>query len=109
MAVFAINIDSSGDGMSNISVRGLDSDLMASLKKQAGREGASVNTVVLRLIEQGLGKSPKRPIKQYDDLTSLAGTWSQQDAMEFDQTVASFAEVDNEIWATAETVVSSKP
>jgi plasmid stability protein len=109
MAVFAINFESNGDGMTNISVRGLDSDLMASLKKQAGREGASVNAVVLRLIEQGLGKSLKRSIKQYDDLASLAGTWSQQDALEFDQTVASFAAVDSEIWVTVETVVSPNP
>jgi hypothetical protein len=68
-----------------------------------------VNAVVLRLIEQGLGKSHQRFVKQYDDLTHLAGTWSQQDGMEFDQAGASFAEVGDEIWASSETVTSSKP
>jgi hypothetical protein len=101
MAIFAINVDAKGDGMINISVRGLDSDLMATLKKQAGSEGASVNALVLRLIEQGLGKSRKKSVKQYDDLASLAGTWSQQDAIEFDQSAISFGEIDDEIWATS--------
>jgi hypothetical protein len=109
MAIFAINLALKGDGMKNISVRGLDADLMATLKKQAGSEGASVNSVVLRLIEQGLSKSRKKSVKQYDDLANLAGTWSQQDTLEFDQAVASFSDVDHEIWATSETQSSSKP
>jgi hypothetical protein len=77
-------------------------------KKQAGSEGAIVNSVVLRLIEQGLGKSRKKSGKQYDDLANLAGTWSQQDALEFDQAVAGFGGVDPQIWATSETQSSSK-
>jgi hypothetical protein len=60
--------------MTNISVRGLGSDLVASLKKQAGNEGTSVNEVVLRLIGQGLGRSRKKSLMQYLDLASLAGT-----------------------------------
>jgi hypothetical protein len=102
MEVFAIDFDSNGDGMTNISVRGLDSDLMAALKKQAGSEDTSVNAVVLRLIEQGLGNSRKKSVKQYDDLSALAGTWSQEDAIEFDQAIASFGTIDSEIWLTSE-------
>jgi plasmid stability protein len=102
MAIFAINFDSNGDGMTNISVRGLDSDLMAALKKQAGSEDTSVNAVVLRLIEQGLGKSRKKALKQYDDLSGLAGTWSQEDATEFDQAIIRFEAIDSEIWSSAE-------
>jgi hypothetical protein len=96
MAIVAVNLGSKGDGITNISVRGLDSDLMASLKKQSGSEGGSVNALVLRLIEQCLGKSRRKSVKQYDDLAGLAGTWPQQDANDFDQTTASFGEIDAE-------------
>ena len=42
--------------MANLSIRGLDDDALAKLKARAIKEDASVNTLVLRLIEQGLGQ-----------------------------------------------------
>ena len=41
--------------MSNLSVRGVDPETLASLKTRARREGISVNALVLRLLDQGLG------------------------------------------------------
>jgi plasmid stability protein len=85
--------------MTNLSIRGLDDKALAALKRRAAKEDASVNTLVLRLIEQGLGlRRAKSTLTRHDDLDALAGTWRKQDASEFERTTAAFAKVDAELW-----------
>jgi hypothetical protein len=85
--------------MNNLSIRGLDDKALAKLKKLAASEEASVNTVVLRLIEQGLGhKRAKVMPQRHDDLDELAGTWSKQEAKEFERLTAPFGKVDADLW-----------
>ena len=85
--------------MANLSVRGLDDKAMAALKRRAAKEVASVNTLVLRFIEQGLGLQRAKPaLTRHDDLDGLAGTWRKQDASEFERSTAHFAKVDASLW-----------
>lgn len=85
--------------MPNISIRGLDDGALAALKHRAAKENASVNTLVLRLIEQGLGlRRPKSALTRHDDLDALAGTWRKQDAAEFERATAAFRKVDSALW-----------
>ena len=85
--------------MSNLSVRGLDAGALAELKTRARRENASVNSLVVRFIEQGLGrKRSKVSLRRHDDLDALAGTWRKEDATEFERATAPFAEVDRRLW-----------
>jgi paraquat-inducible protein B len=85
--------------MNNLSIRGLDDKALAKLKKLAASEEASVNAVVLRLIEQGLGHKRAKPTPQrHDDLDALAGTWSKQDAKEFERVTAPFGKIETELW-----------
>jgi|JRYH01.1.fsa_nt_gb plasmid stability protein len=85
--------------MSNISVRGLGSNTIARLKLRAVREGVSVNALVLRLIDEGLGGRPARYAKRrHDDLDELAGSWTDEDAAEFEDASAAFREVDPALW-----------
>lgn len=85
--------------MSNLSIRGLDDRALAALKKRAAKEDASVNTLVLRLIEQGLGLRRSKPaLTRHDDLDALAGSWRKGDATEFDRAIAPFKRVDTELW-----------
>jgi hypothetical protein len=63
--------------MTNLSVRGLDDKALAALKRRAAKEEASVNTLVLTLIEQGLGLRRSRArLVRHNDLDALAGTWN---------------------------------
>lgn len=81
--------------MANLSIRGLDAKALAELKSRAAREGASVNMLVLRLIEQGLGHRRAKPaLRRHDDLDALAGSWRQSEAAEFERATALFGEVD---------------
>ena len=59
--------------------------------------GILLNSVVLRLVREALGIERKKRIV-YDDLDHLAGTWSEEDAAQFEQATAVFEKVDEELW-----------
>lgn len=85
--------------MANLSVRGLAPGNMSALKALAVQENASVNTLVLRLIDQGLGKTQsKSKLHRFDDLDALAGCWSAADADAFSAATAAFNHVDPGLW-----------
>ena len=85
--------------MPNLSIRGLDAKALAELKARAAREDASVNTLVLRLIEQGLGHQRAKPaLRRHDDLDALAGSWRNADGVDFEHATAPFDEVDPQLW-----------
>lgn len=80
--------------MPSISIRGLDDQALARLKHQAKMEGSSLNTLALRLLQ---GAAPPC-LKKFDDLDALAGTWSHEEADDFERNTAAFAEVDPALW-----------
>jgi len=85
--------------MANLSIRGLDAKAIAALKRRAAEEEASVNTLVLRLIEQGLGlRRARSALTRHDDLDALAGSWRKQDAVDFERATATLRKVDAALW-----------
>jgi plasmid stability protein len=85
--------------MGNLSIRGLDNAALAKLKILAAREDLSVNSVVVRIIEQGVGhKRSKQALHRHDDLDALAGTWTKKDQADFERATAPFSKVDAEMW-----------
>lgn len=85
--------------MANLSVRGLEPATLAELKSRAQKENASVNTLVLRLIDHGLGRRPAKPVRRrHDDLDSLAGNWREDEAAQFERATTPFTEVDPQLW-----------
>lgn len=66
---------------SNFNLRGIPSEVLLSLKKEAKRSHTSVNTLLLKMIEKRLGLTREK--HAYHDLDYLAGTWSEADANEF--------------------------
>lgn len=85
--------------MANLSVRGLDETVLAELKRRAGQDSASVNSLVVRLLNEAtLGCKPSRAASEYHDLDPLAGTWSAEDQRHFEAATQVFAEVDADLW-----------
>lgn len=85
--------------MANLSIRGLDAKALAELKAKAAQEDASVNSLVLRFIEQGLGHRRAKPApRRHDDLDALAGSWKAEEGSDFERATAPFAEVDARLW-----------
>jgi len=82
--------------MATMSIRGLDDQVLARLKKKAIQEGTSLNSWVLALLQgnpvhQGsLGK--------FDDLEGLSGIWSEEKVKAFERNTAAFAEIDPALW-----------
>lgn len=87
------------DIMASLSIRGLDAKALADLKARAAKEDASVNTLVLRLIEQSLGHNRARPaLRRHEDLDELAGTWRKAEGAEFERATAPLRKVDRQLW-----------
>ncbi len=85
--------------MAHLSIRGLDDLALAELKRRAGQQNASVNALVLQLIDQALGRAPARAaLRRHTDLDMLAGCWTADDSAEFAQATAAFGEVDTGLW-----------
>ena len=84
--------------MATMSIRGLDDKVLAALKRRAEIEGCSLNSLVVRQLH-GEQRAPRAAAPQvFDDLDSLAGTWSAKDARDFARRTAPFGEVDPAFW-----------
>ena len=65
-------------------IRDIPKDLEHALRERARRSGESLNRTLIRLLREAVGLNP--PGKKRD-LSALAGTWSQEEADEFDRQV----------------------
>jgi plasmid stability protein len=84
--------------MTTMTLRGIDEKTAEALKERATREGTSVNAVTLRILRESLGLDKRKRNVIYNDLDHLAGTWSREEAAEFERNTAFFEKVDEEIW-----------
>lgn len=84
---------------SNFNLRKVTPNVMSLLKKEAAKQKISVNSLILQIIEQGLGVTHQTKKTAYHDLDSLAGTWTPADKKTFDDNVKSFDKIDKELWS----------
>lgn len=82
---------------SNFNLRGIPSDVMALLKKEAKRLHTSVNILILKIIERSLGITYEKPT--YHDLDHLAGSWSFAEEKTFEENTKYFEQIDKELWS----------
>ena len=78
--------------MNQITVRGFDDDLSASLRRLAKREGISLNQAALRLLRKGAGLSDgsASPDTIGASFDHLIGTWTRADADEMASALEEF-------------------
>ena len=81
--------------MPNISLRDLDASTLSRIKTTARRRKVSVNHLIVVTLQEhyAAGSQP------FDDLDTLAGTWSKSESKAFEAAVAPFAETDAGLWA----------
>lgn len=86
--------------MAHLSIRGLDEQALAELKRRAAEQNASVNALVLQLIDQALGRATagREVLRRHSDLDALAGRWAATDQKAFDEATAAFGKVDPALW-----------
>lgn len=83
----------------SIVIRNLNDKAAFCLKSLAKKEGVSVNSLMLKIINRAVGLE-KEPCKthMHNDLDYLAGTWDKNDLKEFNKNTAFFETIDQEIW-----------
>jgi len=84
--------------MPNFNLRNITPKTMAKLKKEAEKQKISVNSLILQIVEQGLGNIIPRKKSLFHDLDHLAGTWSKEDESEFNKNIESFEKGDKQVW-----------
>jgi plasmid stability protein len=84
--------------MSSMTLRGIDETMAKKLRESAEKEGMSMNAFILKILREVLKLSKKRRGSEYHDLDMLAGTWKEEDALEFEKSTASFEVVDEALW-----------
>jgi len=75
-------------------IRGVTPALDRCIREKAAREGRSLNSTTMSLLESGLGLSAN-PIR-YTDLDDLAGTWIDDPL--FDDAISRLHRVEPELW-----------
>jgi hypothetical protein len=81
-----------------MTIRGLDELTMKALKEKAKQEGMSVNSTLVKLLQEELGLRKKKRIVVHNDLDVLAGTWSDKDYKEFQKKTEDFEKIDDTAW-----------
>jgi hypothetical protein len=85
--------------MRTITLRNLPSELEERLEAKAAELGWSLSRTVTRLLEEQLLPPPRPPGgRRHDDLDHLAGTWSAEEAEEFDRSLREQRRIDPELW-----------
>jgi EAL domain-containing protein (putative c-di-GMP-specific phosphodiesterase class I) len=82
----------------NFNLRNIAPDVMSLLKKEASKEKISVNTLILEVIERGLGISHKTKKTLFHDLDELAGTWTENDKKKFEKNIETLEKIDKDLW-----------
>lgn len=82
--------------MNRITVRGIDDELSASLRRLAKREGLSLNQAALRLLRRGAGLREGSGQRDTvgDSFDRLIGSWTQSEADEMDAALEEFEAID---------------
>lgn len=84
--------------MKSITIHGLDAELYERIKEKAKRQGLSLNKTIKSLLEKSLGINRAPGGDHREDFLEFFGAWTEEEAMEFEQSIADFEKVDAEDW-----------
>lgn len=77
-----------------LTIRNLPAPVAEALEREKRRRGRSLNQTVIDLLGQSLGIQERRS----NGLRRLAGSWDEKELREFEQAVAPFEQIDEELW-----------
>ncbi|MCB1033052.1 MAG: hypothetical protein KDD47_04370 [Acidobacteria bacterium] len=82
-----------------MTLRNIPADLQRRIEEEASESRSSLNKTVLRLLEKATGVAPEgRAFRRFHDLDRFAGTWTKEEAAEFDEALAEQRRIDPELW-----------
>lgn len=85
--------------MRSLSIRGVDEQLATTLKQRAKESKKSINQFILETLRKHVGlEKEKHFTKEYDDLDSLFGRWSEEEFNQIQEKIDSERQIDGELW-----------
>ena len=81
--------------MKTITLRNVPDSIARKIEERARTTGKSYNRTVIDILEEAVGESKPRI---YRDLDHLAGTWTKEEADEFDEFLRQHRKIDWEMW-----------
>lgn len=82
--------------MSQLTIRNLPPEIEEAIRRRARERHISINQSITELLSEAMG-IPNSAEKQRD-LSDLAGTWSDEEAREFEEALRLQRGIDEEIW-----------
>ncbi len=83
--------------MKSITIHGLDEELDEKIRKEAWKEGQSLNKSIKRLLSESLGIG-KEISNHREDFLDLFGSWTQQDLEAFSHATEELSRIDPKDW-----------
>jgi len=80
-----------------VTLRNLPPQIIQLIRKLALEKGTSLNKAVIALLEEKL-EGPVKKKKLHHDLDALAGSWTKQEAAQFEKSLSSQRRIDPELW-----------
>lgn len=85
--------------MKAITLRNLPPKLVRVIEQKARRKGMSINKTIVALLEETAGIQKTKPGRVvYHDLDSLSGSWSKQEAEDFEKSLEQQRKIDEDLW-----------
>ena len=83
----------------SLKVHNIDDTTAQWIKEESLRRGIEVEKVILELIHKGMNiERDHTQLQPYHDLDALAGTWNEEQAKEFMNTISDFEKPDDNLW-----------
>ncbi len=84
----------------HLTLRGFEPELERRIREVARKERLSLNQAALKLLRRGAGLSPGEDVQPTigHALDHLAGTWTEEEARQFEESVAVFETIDESLW-----------
>ena len=84
--------------MKSITIHGLQDPLDSLIRKQAKKQGISLNKTIKKLLAESLGLKSKKEVDDRKEFMDLFGVWTEDDLTEFSRAVEDFGEIDEREW-----------
>lgn len=84
--------------MKAITLRNIPREVQKAIRAKARSKRISVNRAVIELLRERIGILEDSKKNLYNDLDSLAGSWSAKEAKAFEKTLARARRTDPELW-----------
>ncbi len=84
--------------MKSITLHNIDDSLLTLVKEHAKSQNQSINQFLKNLIERSIGYQKTKQPRFANDFKDICGVWTQEDRLEFENSIKEFEKTDPEDW-----------